>query len=549
MIQHNESVSASIDAFITYARQHLYLDASDEDYTRNRLIELIGFSGYIPSSARTADMGDASTPARKAGTAYPASSAHKVDATNNVFPARKEDAQKPSDSAVACKHGAQCHSDAGNDVDALLRNAITSIRCAGLAEHYDDAALADALLNTVSPVPSRVQQLFAEQEQQHSAMEAMHWLYDFGLHNGYVHGGQLAKNPRFGSHGLIVTINAAKPEFKTMASAGQGNSVQGGYPACTICHANEGFAARNKRTLRTIPVELDGEPWFWQYSPYGYFHEHGICVNMQHTPMHVDRSTFRKLLDFVDRFPDFFLGCNAALPRIGGSVLAHDHYQGGGEQMPMHHAAAVHERASAVDSRVSIAVLDWPGTAMRLTSTDRDALVAIADRIRLAWEQYDNAALHIASHDAQGNRQSAVSPTVIATDHGYELSLILRNNAVSEEHPQGIFHAHEEFWPIKQEPIGLIEAQGLFVLPGRLITQLGELEQALCQGAALPQHLAEFHMVFEETQQLLQGATDEQSVRVAMRDELGSICTRILRNTAVFPDVRETEAFLQQAEV
>ena len=256
-------------------------------------------------------------------------------------------------------------------------------------------------------------------EHRDGGMAAMQWFYDYCVANNYVKRAQLDRNPRFDSHGLTVTINLAKPEFKNMKKAAAGNAVAGGYPKCTICHENEGFAGRDKRTLRTLPVTLGGESWFWQFSPYGYFDQHGICVNTDHTPMHVDRDTFGHLLDFVDRFPGYFLGCNAALPRIGGSVLAHDHYQGGGELLPMHKAAtwAAFTLADYPDAVVEI--LDWPGTAVRVVSKSRQSIIDVSDIIREAWVGYDDAANGIASHDADGNRQSALSPSAIITERVY----------------------------------------------------------------------------------------------------------------------------------
>ena len=346
--------------------------------------------------------------------------------------------------------------------------------------------------------------------------------------------------------GTQVLINLAKPEFKNMKKAAAGNSVAGGYPSCTICHENEGFAGRDKRTLRTVPVTLGGEPWFWQFSPYGYFHQHGICVNTEHTPMHVDRDTFGHLLDFVDRFPGYFLGCNAALPRIGGSVLAHDHYQGGGEHLPMHKAAAWATFHMNGYPDAVVEILDWPGTAVRVVSRNRDAIVEISDMIRLAWQQFDDSAANIASHDADGNRQSAVSPSAIITDRGYEMSLIFRNNAVSSEYPEGVFHAHPEFWPIKQEPIGLIEAQGLFILPGRLVDQLAQLENALAEGQPLPASVSEFTLEWDELTAALNGNRDRAAIHQAVHEELGSVCERILGNTAVFKTKEQTVAFLAE---
>lgn len=405
----------------------------------------------------------------------------------------------------------------------------------------------DEVMGVLSLRPSVLQDRFAAVEVERGGMAAMRWFYDYCVVSGYVKRAQLEANPRFDSHGLVVTINLAKPEFKNMKKAAAGNAVSGGYPKCTICHENEGYAGRDKRTLRTVPVTLGGQDWFWQFSPYGYFDQHGICVNREHTPMHVDRDTFGHLLDFVDRFPGYFLGCNAALPRIGGSVLAHDHYQGGGEILPMFRAG-VWGGALALHGHegVRVEILDWPGTAVRLIAMDRDELVEVADAIRAAWVDYDDEAAGIASHDATGARQSALSPSVIRTERGYEMSLIFRNNAVSDEFPEGVFHAHPEFWPIKQEPIGLIEAQGLFILPGRLVDQLGSIETALAEGREeLPEEVSEFSLVWSELTAALNGSRDREAIRAAIADELGSVCHRILENTAVFKTPAQTRTFLE----
>ena len=425
----------------------------------------------------------------------------------------------------------------------------------------------DEVMGLLSQRPSYVEDRFTvieldgETDGRAGGMVAMDWFYRYCVANHYVKKAVLDRNPRFDSHGLVVTINLAKPEFRTMKTAAAGNAVSGGYPKCTICHENEGFAGRDKRTLRTIPVTLGGEPWFWQFSPYGYFHQHGICVNRHHTPMHVDRDTFGHLIDFVDRFPGYFLGCNAALPRIGGSVLAHDHYQGGGELLPMHKAGAWGTSLAAPDfPDVVVEILDWPGTAVRVVSRSREDVIAVSERIREAWVDYDDESIGIASRDADGNRQSAISPTVVVTDRGYEMSLIFRNNAVSEEYPEGVFHAHPEFWAIKQEPIGLIEAQGLFILPGRLVDQLGRIEEALVAGGPLPESEREFRPQWDEIVARLDGGVDgdagcgddsgdrrrdPEAVHTAVRDELGSVCHRILGDTAVFKDKRRTLRFLE----
>ncbi|PJM77689.1 UDP-glucose--hexose-1-phosphate uridylyltransferase [Bifidobacterium felsineum] len=519
-----DKVYDSIDALVAFAERNLGLDERDADWTRNNIFALFGLDSYRAPAASAFSGGD-------------------LPLSEGAAPL-----SVPSD------EGAGSEADWGRDSDtdesafaypdALIAGFRAAATEAGLFEPEEGPVYADIIMGLLSGTPSSIEDSFEEEEGTDSGMEAMHWFYRYCVANNYVKKAVLDKNPRFDSHGLVVTINLAKPEFKNMKKAAAGNAVAGGYPKCTICHENEGFAGRNKRTLRTIPVTLGGEPWFWQFSPYGYFHQHGICVNMEHTPMHVDRDTFGHLLDFVDRFPGYFLGCNAALPRIGGSVLAHDHYQGGGELLPMHKAAAwaTFEVPGYPDATVEI--LDWPGTAVRVVSKNRDSIIEASDKIRLAWQQYDDAAANIASHDADGNRQSAVSPSAIITERGYEMSLIFRNNAISEEYPEGIFHAHPEFWPIKQEPVGLIEAQGLFILPGRLVDQLGRIEDALAAGEPLPESVSEFSLEWDELTAALNGNRDRDAIHAAVQDELGSVCERILGNTAVFKTKEQTRTFL-----
>ncbi|MDE7158647.1 MAG: hypothetical protein K2N74_03645 [Clostridiales bacterium] len=335
-----------------------------------------------------------------------------------------------------------------------------------------------------------------------------------------------------------MTINKAKPEFRDPQKAKAGNSVDGGFAKCVICRENEGYGARNKRTLRTVDLTLGGEKWFWQYSPYGYFHEHGIAVNCEHIPMHVDKTTFTKLMDFVDIFPHYFIGCNAPLPRIGGSVLAHDHFQGGGEILPMHKAGAVYTLKHRDYSDAVIELVDWQGTVVRVVSKNRRSIEELSQAINEKWVTYDNPALGIIHEDGDGVH-SAISPTVVKTARGYEMNLILRSNITNANYPDGVFHAHPEFHMIKKESIGLIEVQGLFILPGRLEEQLGMIEKLVAEGKRLPPEYAEFRLVYDEVKAIGGNAHE------AMQKELGSICNRILENTAVFKDKTQTVEFLK----
>ena len=385
-------------------------------------------------------------------------------------------------------------------------------------------------------MPSQVNAKFQTLLSQ-SGKVAMDWLYSYCVHNDYVKKAVLDKNPRFDAEGLVITINKAKPEFKDAKKAKAGNSVEGGFAKCVICRENEGLSSRNKRTLRTVDITLDGEKWFWQYSPYGYFNEHGITVNCNHTPMHVDKSTFAKLMDFVDLFPHYFIGCNAALPRIGGSVLAHDHYQGGGEILPMHKAKAKYTLKHASYPEAVVEVVDWQGTVVRVVSKERTTISELSEIIRKAWVGYSNPELGIIAEDEDGVH-SSISPTVIKTERGYEMSIIFRNNITSEQYPDGVFHAHPEFHSVKKESIGLIEAQGLFILPGRLEEQLAKIEKLIEEDKPLSAELAEFKLVYDEVKAI------GGDVSEAMKKELGSICSRILDNTAVFKDKKITLNFL-----
>lgn len=488
----------TIDALIDFAFRHLELDAANGDWVRNQIFAIFGLDSYQPTGT---------TP------------------------------------------------DPAADVETLVGEYTQAAVDAGVLAEENVAAVADQTMAILSLNPAQLQARFEQIREADGPTAAMDWFFEYCTHNYYVRKAQLDRNPRFDVDDLIVTINLAKPEFRSTASAKAGNAVSGGYPACTICHENEGFAGRVKYSLRTIPVTLGGQPWFWQYSPYGYFHQHGIAVNYEHTPMHVDRGTFTRLMDFVDQFPDFFLGCNAALPRIGGSVLSHDHYQGGRGPLPMQEATAWKTFVLEEFPQAQVEILDWYNTVVRVVSKDRVAVEEISDRISKAWCRYRNEELGIVP-SAGDDVFSAVSPTAVITERGYEMSIIFRSNITSEEFPEGIFHAHPEFHAIKQESIGLIEAQGLFILPARLVRQLGEIEKILADDTEaraagvvsadglLTGELEEFNMVFAELRERVAGSHDPEAIAAAVREELGSVCARILDNTAVFQDKNQTVDFL-----
>ncbi len=419
-------------------------------------------------------------------------------------------------------------------------NRILEIMQSGL----EGADLEDAIYGELSLLPSEVDKRFSDILKESGSKSATDWLYNYCVKNMYVKKAVLDKNPRFDtSNGLTITINKAKPEFRDPKKAVAGNSVDGGFAKCVICRENEGYGARAKRNLRTVSITLGSHSWFWQYSPYGYFHEHGIAVNCEHIPMHIDRQTLVNLMDFVDKFPHYFIGCNAPLPRIGGSVLAHDHYQGGVEILPLHRAKIKTKIKDKKYPYVTVGILDWPGTVIRIKSDKRNEVLDIADRIREAWIKYNNSELGIIAEDKDGIH-NAISPTVIKIVNGYEMNVILRSNITSEKYPDGVFHAHPEYHSIKKESIGLIEAQGLFILPGRLEEELAEVEKIIEFKKPLLTAYTQFKLVYEETKTLYESGKFK-TIHEAMQEELGSICYRILENTAVFKEEKDLFEFLK----
>ncbi len=472
-------ISEIIGNLLQYAQENLQLDARDVNYRRNKILEILGLES--------------------------------VDVVNCT-----------------------AHFSVPDEIlDSLVNYCVEH----KIIEDWQQEELTDKVMSTLSLTPAQVGDRFDSIYKLSGAKAATDWLYAYCVKNSYVKRAKLDKNPRFEVNGLVVTINKSKPEFRDPKKAAAGNSVKGGYPKCVICRENEGYATRNKRTLTTVSLKLSGEDFFWQYSPYGYFNEHGIAVNCKHIPMYVDKSTFFKLMDFVDAFPHYFIGCNAPLPRIGGSVLAHDHFQGGGEILPLHKAGIKKYVKDPRNRNVKIGVLDWPGTVVRVCG-DRNAVAEVCEQIRMAWVNYDNPQLGIVHEDKDGVH-NAVSPTVVKTKDGYEMNLILRSNITSERYPDGVFHAHPEFHVIKKESIGLIEAQGLFILPGRLEKELARVERCVENGK-LDNDLQQFELIYNETKALYHGDAHK-----AMQEELGSVCYRILQNTAVF-DTEQTVAFLKE---
>ena len=281
---------------------------------------------------------------------------------------------------------------------------------------------------------------------------------------------------------MDITINLSKPEKDPKAIAAAKNAKNVGYPSCLLCKENEGYAGRlnhpARNNHRIIPVELAGEKWWFQYSPYVYYNEHCIVFNDSHTPMQISKKTFQRLLDFVGLFPHYALGSNADLPIVGGSILTHDHFQGGAYVFPMAKAPIQKKIQIKGFEDVKAGIVKWPMSVLRIKSADKKRIVELADHILQKWRNYtDEAAFIFAETD--GEKHNTLNPIARRRDNLYEMDLVLRNNITTAEHPLGVYHPHAELHHIKKENIGLIEVMGLAILPGRLKTEFGDLAKAL----------------------------------------------------------------------
>jgi len=412
-----------------------------------------------------------------------------------------------------------------------------------------------ALMGLVTPAPSQVIDMF-NAIYARSPRAATDWYYRFSGDTDYIRRYRIAKDVRWVTDteygALDVTINLSKPEKDPRAIAAARLAKQSGYPKCQLCREAEGYAGRlnypARQNHRIIPIKLGGEDWFLQYSPYVYYNEHCIALNSEHVPMKISRESFERLLDFVSLFPHYFIGSNADLPIVGGSILSHDHFQGGCYVFPMERA----ERELAVSIRdfedVDCAIVKWPMSVLRLRCGDRLRLADAAERVLEAWRGYtDESAMIFAQ--THGEAHNTVTPIARRRGEDYELDLVLRNNLTTAEHPLGLYHPHSELHHIKKENIGLIEVMGLAVLPARLKTELKMLEQAILEGAdisAVPE--LEKHAAWAAELKAKYAFTEENAEEI-LRFEVGQVFKQVLEHAGVFKcDAAGRKAFLKFIE-
>ncbi len=423
-------------------------------------------------------------------------------------------------------------------LEALTDDAVARGVCADniTARDLFDTSLMGALTPWPHEVRERFSALYAK-----SPLAATDWYYKFSCDTNYIRRDRIARDVKWvyeSEYGpLDITINLSKPEKDPRAIAAARLAPQAGYPKCQLCAENEGYAGRMnhpaRQNHRVIPLTIAGTPWFWQYSPYVYYNEHCIVFNAEHTPMKVDKAAFQKLFDFITLFPHYFVGSNADLPIVGGSILSHDHFQGGHYEFAMAKAPVDQELVFTGFEDVQAGIVKWPMSVIRLTGGDWERIVDLADKILGSWRGYtDEAAVIYAETD--GIPHNTITPIARRRGSAYQLDLVLRNNLTTEEYPFGLYHPHQELHHIKKENIGLIEVMGLAVLPSRLKAELAALKDAMLEGQDLRADpiLAQHADWAEAIQRRPDFRAD--TVEAILQEEVGKVFMQVLEHAGVY---------------
>jgi len=411
------------------------------------------------------------------------------------------------------------------------------------------------IMGALTPMPREVIRCFREKYAV-SPQEATDWYYTFSCDTDYIRRYRIAKDLRWtyeSEYGdLDITINLSKPEKDPKAIAAAKNAPQSGYPKCQLCKENEGYAGRLNHPARAnhriIPITIAGSEWYLQYSPYVYYNEHCIVFNGQHVPMKIDKAAFDKLLDFVTAFPHYFVGSNADLPIVGGSILSHEHFQGGHYTFAMEKAPVETPVYFAGFEDVQAGLVKWPMSVIRLDGEDPKRLSQLAEKILNAWRSYSDEKCGIVAFSG-GEPHNTITPIARRRGSLYELDLVLRCNITTEEHPLGVFHPHADKHHIKKENIGLIEVMGLAVLPSRLKGELTDLAEKIVSGADLRgDPIQSKHADWVEELKKRYIFTEENAMATLMQ-ETGRVFTQVLEDAGVYKRTPEgKDAFLRFVE-
>ncbi len=404
------------------------------------------------------------------------------------------------------------------------------------------------LMGRLTPRPAQVIDKFGHLYSE-CPERATDWYYEFSQNTNYIRRDRISKDMRWQTqteYGVLdISINLSKPEKDPKAIAAARNLPVTDYPQCQLCVENEGYAGRvnhpARQNHRMVPIEIHGAPWFLQYSPYVYYNEHCICLSREHTPMKIDKACFAKLLDFVEKFPHYFVGSNADLPIVGGSILAHDHFQGGRYSFAMEKAPVevpfVFEGFEDMDA----GIVKWPMSVVRISGYDAEKLAELADRILTAWRNYtDEDALVFAQTD--GEPHNTVTPIARMRNGKFELDLVLRNNLTTDEYPLGMYHPHAELHHIKKENIGLIEVMGFAILPARLKEEFAAIADGLLAEKDLraDEH-TEKHADWVDTWKDKYTVTAE-NVWDIIKEETGLVFAKVLEQAGVYRRTDEGKA-------
>ena len=411
------------------------------------------------------------------------------------------------------------------------------------------------LMGVLTPFPHEVRQKFSALYAE-SPEKATDWYYRFSQDTNYIRRDRIKKDRKwtydceYGS--LDITINLSKPEKDPRAIAAARNAPQTDYPKCQLCSENEGYAGRinhpARQNHRLIPVTIADSPWYLQYSPYVYYNEHCIVLNSRHTPMKIDRACFCKLFDFVKQFPHYFVGSNADLPIVGGSILSHDHFQGGNYEFAMAKAPVETSLVFSGFPDVKAGIVRWPMSVIRLSCPDSQRIIQLADKILSAWRAYSDPSVSVYA-ETEGTPHNTITPIARKRGENFELDLVLRNNLTTKEHPLGLFHPHAKLHHIKKENIGLIEVMGLAILPSRLKAELAGLKQAILDQADIraDEALAVHGEWVDELREKYR-FTPENTEDILCR-EVGAVFRQVLEDAGVFKrDSLGQKAFLRFIE-
>ena len=402
------------------------------------------------------------------------------------------------------------------------------------------------LMDLVTPCPSQVNRDFWDTYAQ-SPEQAIADFYQLSQKNDYIKLKAIAKNIAYrvpSDYGeLEITINLSKPEKDPKEIAAAKLVKSSNYPQCQLCMENEGYQGRVNHPARSnhriIRFDISGQEWGFQYSPYAYFNEHCIFLDSKHRPMAISRQSFERLLAIVEQFPGYFAGSNADLPIVGGSILTHDHYQGGRHVFPMEVAPLQKSFTFAGFETVKAGIVQWPMSVIRLTSDSADDLTELAEKILLAWRQYSDPSVQVLA-ESNGTPHHTITPIARKRDGQFELDLVLRDNQTSPEHPDGIYHPHKDVQHIKKENIGLIEVMGLAILPPRLKE---EVEQVAAYLVGKDVSVADYHKEWaDELNESHPGLTDKDQALNIVQESVGKIFARVLEDAGVYKQTEEGQA-------